>query len=382
MMSFRAFIPLGCCAAAIALFPCAALRGDPLWKKLNMFHKIDANPDHDYPVSEKNGPWMIAAATFSGEGAQEQARALVFELRSRYKFPAYTHRKTFDYTQPVRGVGVDRYNNPKWMRHQRDARIEEIAVLVGDYPQVDDPQAEKDLSAIKHARPDALNPTRDGQTRQQLRGWREMYQRLAREGKEKKRYGPMCRAFVTTNPLLPPQFFASKGVDRLIEEMNKNVTHSLLDCPGKYTVQVAMFKGTVVLDDRKLRAIEAGTYEPKSQLTDAAEKAHRVCEALRAKGYEAYEFHDRSASIVTVGSFNAVGTRRPDGKTELDPRIHKIMATFAAAEAAGPSDPLRPQMTTSHFARQPQRVAGIPLDLQPIPVTVPKRSFKSALGQQ
>jgi len=48
----------------------------------------------------------------------------------------------------------------------------------------------------------------------------------------------------------------------------------------------------------------------KSELEAAAEKAHRLAKALRMKGYDAYEFHDRYASIVTVGSFNSAGTPR------------------------------------------------------------------------
>jgi hypothetical protein len=208
-----------------------------------------------------------------------------------------------------------------------------------------------------------------------------LYRHLAADDKEKKQYGPMSRAFVTTNPLLPPEFFTSKGVDKLIEAMNKNVEHGLLDCPGKYTVQVAMYKGTVVLDDRKLRQIEAGEYEPKSRLNSAAMKANRVCTALRAKGYEAYEFHDRSASIVTIGSFNSVGSKRADGRIEIDPRIHKIMQTFGAREVDATGQPVRRDTTTAHVSREPQRIDGIALDLQPIPVTVPKRSFRSTIGE-
>ena len=39
-------------------------------------------------------------------------------------------------------------------------------------------------------------------------------------------------------------------------------------------------------------------------LEEAAENAHILTESLRQQGYEAYEFHDRDQSIVTVGSFD------------------------------------------------------------------------------
>ena len=65
-------------------------------------------------------------------------------------------------------------------------------------------------------------------------------------------------------------------------------------------------------------------------MADAALKAHVLTEALRMKGYEAYEFHGRYASIVTVGNFDSVGTPRADGKTEINPEVHKTMEIFKA----------------------------------------------------
>ena len=56
---------------------------------------------------------------------------------------------------------------------------------------------------------------------------------------------------------------------------------------------------------------------PASALEEAGEAAHKLVEVLRNQGYEAYEFHDRGSSIVTVGSFDSVGTPRADGKIEI-----------------------------------------------------------------
>ena len=123
---------------------------------------------------------------------------------------------------------------------------------------------------------------------------------------------------VVTNPLLPHEFFAGKGVDKLVLEMNKDVPDSLLDCPGKFSIQVATFTGTVLIDQKKVAEVEQGK-PMKSQLVEAAEKAHKVTLELRRKGYEAYEFHDRDKSIVCVGSFDSVGALRPDGVFVIDP---------------------------------------------------------------
>lgn len=344
------------------------------WKRMNLFKHVEADPDADYTVSEQNGPWMIMAATFAGKGGDEQARALVLQLRADHKLPAYVHQKTFDYSNSVNGLGVDKYGRPKKMKHQRDVKAEEIAVLVGNYPSVDDGQAQRDLEKVKQIYPDALRPNNAGRSNQQLAWWHNLQRRAARMSGNQERKGPMGRAFVTTNPLLPPQFFASKGVDKLVEDMNRGVKHSLLDCKGKYSVLVATFKGNVIIDKDKIKSIESGAVDFKFDLVYAAEKAHRVCDALRAKGYEAYEFHDRTASLVTVGSFDSLGSPRPDGKTEINPAIYKIIQTFAAADMQLPGNLTYQNMNYPVIGRKPKKLEGIPLDVQPMPVTVPKRS--------
>src|SRR5690606_34878532 len=104
----------------------------------------------------------------------------------------------------------------------------------------------------------------------------------------------------------------------------------------QYTVKVATFTGhSIILDKKNQDAISRGDV-PKSHLEEAAKNAHILTEALRKKGYEAYEFHDRKSSIVTVGSFSSVGSKRPDGKIEINPQIHQIMKQFGAETAVEP----------------------------------------------
>jgi hypothetical protein len=146
------------------------------------------------------------------------------------------------------------------------------------------------------------------------------------------------------------------------------VPHSLLDCPGKYSVQVATFKGSVIIKQSEIAAVEHGKELP-SKLADAAMNAHKLTEALRILGYDAYEFHDRQASIVCVGSFDSVGTPRSDGKIEIDPRIHTIMKVFGAKPVDLPGQ--------ASGATAMKSLVGIPFDIQPIPVLVPKRPAKA-----
>jgi hypothetical protein len=354
----------------------------PPWGELISMKSVDADPDKNYLLTEENGPWMVMACSFSGNGAEKQAQDLAYELRKRYKLPAYTYKGRFDPGE-AQGRGVDEFGNPrKWnyMKYKdsrdkekaRHPELVEVAVLVGNYRSSDDPDGQKTLQKIKTASPHCLEIKEGQQTNQTLAGWR-MIQKQVKEtlGNEKKTAGLMDHAFITTNPLLPPEFFSQKNnVDDLVLALNKDVPYSLLDCPGKYTVQVATFKGNVVIKQDEIQAIQNGDKEMQSELGKAAEKADKLTNALRMKGYDAYQFHDHNASIVTIGSFDSVGTPRADGRIEINPEVHKIMKTFGAEATTlpGQSVPVTPLKT----------LVGIPFDIQPIPVQVPKRSFSMA----
>ena len=179
----------------------------------------------------------------------------------------------------------------------------------------------------------------------------------------------MGNAFVTRNPMLPEEFFAPGGVDKFVLDMNKNVEHSLLDCPGKYSVRVATFRGNVILDQKKIHDIKKRGDGMDSRLDEAALNAHKITVALRKQGVPAFEFHDRHESIVTVGSFDSVtlNRRRQDGRQEINPAVHEVMKQYGATKQELPGGGTSPGM-------KPRRVAGIFLDAQPMPVEVPQRS--------
>lgn len=344
------------------------------WQRMSLFKHVEADADKSYPLAEKHGPWMIMCCTFSGEGAERQAQELVYELRSKFGYLAYVHRMDFDYSKGTVGRGLNEYGEPLKMKFQKD-RIGEVAVLVGDYPAVDDPVAKRSLEKLKYIKPACLDLAKLAKAQKKdnrsLGGWRVMQQYvqevIADKDDTKHRKGPLGHAFITSNPLLPKEYFKPKGLDSLVVKMNEPVEHSLLNCPGRYTVQVATFTGCAVVDPKQIQKLEQGAELP-SQLAEAAERAHKLTVALRLKNWEAYEFHDRAASIVTVGSFDQVGSPRPDGKTEINPQIHELMKTFGADKQVGP---------TGAQVGQPKNVAGIPLDIQPLIVEVPRRSISA-----
>ena len=105
----------------------------------------------------------------------------------------------------------------------------------------------------------------------------------------------------------------------------------------------------------------------------AADRAHRLTTALRKQGVEAYEFHDRYESIVTVGSFDNEGTELPDGRVEINPGIFRVMEKYRAKPQQLPG--------RNEVGLVPQRVNGIPLDIQPLPMRVPRQSIGSAYAR-
>jgi len=340
------------------------------WDKLLATNRVDADPEKEYPLTEQNGPWTILACSFSGPHAAQQAHDLVLELRRRYKLPAYVYEKKFNLSQnlPER---LDPYGRPRKMKYARGrSEIDEIAVLVGDYPALEDPEAQETLRKLKYYDPESLKLEKGKPTARTLAGWRLLQTSFLPGGDEQKGKGPMGHAFITPNPLLPSEQSAPQGIDELVLKSNEGVEHCLLDCPGKFTVQVATFTGRVIIDQNQINLVRKGK-DVDSQLAEAALRAHELTEALRIKGYEAYEFHDRYASIVTVGSFDSVGWPRADGVTELDPRIKGVIDQFGAERTAGtPATPV------------PKQIIGIALDPQPRLVHVPKRPASSLLRQQ
>jgi hypothetical protein len=359
-------------AAAIMLLVLAApvwAPAAPPWEALIPFQKIDADPKNPYWLTDEQGPWLILAASFAGEGADTQAHDLAIELRKKFKLHAYVDKRRFDLSGKEQGLGIDRYGRPKQMRHRQAAVFDEYAVLVGNFDSVDDPRAEKALDKIKHISPETLKIGPDKSSTQRFAGLRYFYSQKNRDP-DKRSMGPMRNAFITVNPRIPKEYFAPKGLDPLVVAMNESVEHSLLSCPGRYTVKVATFRGKVVWDletDAYRKVVDS---KVSDKLEEAALKAHKVTEALRERGIEAYEFHDRNESIVTVGSFNSVGTPRADGKIEIDPHLHQVMEAFAAV----PRD-VEVERVSVPSAMLPRVVAGVALDVQPVPVVVPRVSI-------
>jgi hypothetical protein len=354
------------------LFAAPALAAPPLATLMPFKKKVEADPKQAYELDESHGPWMILAASFAGPSAEQQSHDLVIELRQKYNIEAYTFRQTYDFTKPTEGLGFDRYGGKRRMRYASNYKFDEIAVLVGNHTAVDSPQIEKMADMIRHIHPDALNPEKRPDSSQRFLGLRTLYQMVSTD-MTKKTKGPMGAAFITRNPLLPDELFVAKGLDPFVVEMNKDLPYNLLKNPGRYTVRVASFRG---VDTMKPAEFERLTTKPRklAKIDQAAINASNLCEALRQKGIEAYEFHDRTESLVTIGSFNEVGQPRADGKIEINPAVHRLMEEY------GPIEKLNPRTRQIELLARTLKVGdqNLRFDPQPMPVEVPKQSIAAA----
>ncbi|MCE5267247.1 MAG: hypothetical protein LLG00_05120 [Planctomycetaceae bacterium] len=404
---FRRWIGAAVIGAAVA----ATCEASPPWNNMLSLGGVKADPEKNYTINESNGPWMIMACTFSGDGAEKQAKELVHELRKRYRVPAYCYCAQYDPgAAEGRGSGLGRHGNPaKWKyskyRNEKDKEkqshpeIVEHVVLVGNYATADDSEAQATLRTIKYALPACLEVKDGKSTNQTLVDWRQLQRQVYEKiGSERKTLGPMRHAFITTNPMLPPEYFNSPGVDEEVVALNKGVPYSLLECPGRYTVKVATFTGAAEIDATKIRAIEDGRNQMGSQLVEAAKKADTLAAALREKGYEAYQYHTRYTSIVTVGSFESAGTLRPDGQTiDPSPEVRRVMEVFMATTGDPfASDPhndhlgsvtklgnaVKSKLGNEAVALRPKYCVGVPFDVMPAVMPVPKRSMSMALRNE
>ena len=104
-----------------------------------------------------------------------------------------------------------------------------------------------------------------------------------------------------------------------------------------------------------------------------------LTESLRQQGFEAYEFHDRGQSIVTVGSFDRMSLPGPNGQSVPNPQVQETLRTFGVQVGSVPGNPLM-EVPTSEVARRKQQFprSWKLLDMQPSVIAVPKPPVSAA----
>lgn len=292
-----------------------------LLAQLSNAYAIDNDPNKEYLLTEKHGPWMVMVATFrdiegdrkkEGLSAEQAANKLVHELRSK-GIPAYTFSQE---SKKDKINTYDRMGNSN--KRVYAAQREMICVLAGNYQKVEDPVAQKTLAFIKRYQPKFMADKSSGA--------------VVRNEKD-----PFKGAFLTINPLLQPDEVASRKVDQETRMLNSGIDYPLVKLNSKYTLKIATFTGksVVPMGSSKFNGREAnfekslsqsGPYnlaragEDATQLTYALRQNRVATQALGRPRFEAFVYHDRFKSIVTVGGFDS----------EQDPEIRRLAEIFRA----------------------------------------------------
>ena len=372
-------LPVAACLESAQADPPALLS---IFKKKTDSTGLQLTADH--------GPWLILAASLSGDDAQTKAESLARELRQTLRVDCYVLDKTFDHSsmlktdrhQTVDIVSGNVESRRVRLANQSSERV--CAVLVGNFSSLEDPSIKELLQTIRTAHPTALAVKDSAESKDPSKAessnWlvtsarRVLWSRTDRQSNKNK--GPMGAAFVTRNPLLPDEFFQAPKVDKLVEDLNKSVEHSLLKCPKRFTVRVATFQGNAVTDFGT-----GGAASKPKELSDnldiAADKANRLTSALRAKGVEAYEFHDRFASYVTIGSFDELGPQTPSGELQFSAEIRHILDEYCGYCAVDAKLKSSQAMTKVQSVKS---LEGIPFDIEGKPMAVPRAGTSKLYG--
>ena len=246
--------------------------------------KVDAQKGVRYTLSKDHGPWMIMVTSLYGDTPQQYARAskaadeLVLELR-RKGLPAYVYEQ-----KPERETvaTVDRLGREDKRVYKTQQNM--IGILAGNYPGIEDATAQKTLKFVKGYRPKVLSD--------------------AGYGGIESGPGPLHKAFLTMNPLIKPEDVARRTRDPLLVRLNSGTEYSLYDNKRKHTLIVASFYGKSQIKPTKFAEFEE-KLKTNVSLDQAALDSWQLVKTLRTQGYDAYVFHERFRSIVTVGGFNS-----------------------------------------------------------------------------
>lgn len=291
---------------------------------------IEAVKGKKYTLTKQHGPWMVLVATIrdidekerrieGGMTAREAADALVYELRLK-KIPAYVHihQEKVERLDENTGAAMDG-------RHFI-SQHGSISVLAGNFRS----NTDEDLARLRDWIREKFNP--------------KFLEDSKNGGLYAKTPGrpTILKPFITVNPMLSPEEVREKTLDKLVISLNSDMEHSLFRNKGKYTLVVATFSGNSILQigSRTDESVKAKFEQAfGGHLDKSANDAWALTEALRTakklgyeQDFEAYVFHDRNKSVVTIGSFNDPN----------DPRIQTLATRFRAKMGRHPNtgDPM------------------------------------------
>jgi len=373
------------------------------------FLKRSQNTAESMELPDTAGPWLIMCYSFSGDAGPQQAARLAAELREQLKgkknLQAYTYTHRFDLAPKIAGkqLPIKRYvrdsngdvvmgadGKPILQKKKlapAHSKIVETAVLIGSFTSVDEERAQQMLSAVKSFAPKTLaggNPDAladdDSLAGGRLRFYRESINETLAKSRGMESANTLRNAFLLPNPLLPEEYFTARSIDKWVIDLNRKVRkYSLLDCPGKYSVRVATFRGKTVINSSKIKQQmddlswrKRNNQTVEGELAMCANKANMLTKALRAEGVEAWEFHDREESYVCVGSFDWLKKVNANGTEVQNPKIRETILAYKGNVQFRQGQPVAIGVPIPKSLRSLKAEKAIAYDIQPLPVINPK----------
>jgi len=247
---------------------------------------------------------------------------MVFELRSRYKLPAYVFnfgaeekRQELERVKAIiekqreglkaKGLPVDQ---PIRVRHMRID--EHCGVLIGGYPTEEAAIKARDtIRRLPLPDPRIFKLNQDGD----LLNLRFVMPEDENQGALKPvadYVNPFSRAIHVHNPTIkvqrPPEF-GKLNTDEL-RRMNSEEEFNLLKCKKPFTLVIKQFSVPSRTDVGSAGFWDTLGFGKRSadHIDYAARNAHDLAEALRKSKLDAYVLHTKYYSLVTVGGFDSL----------------------------------------------------------------------------
>lgn len=323
-------------------------------------------PTIKYPLTNREGPWLIHVASFRGDQSLEFAHLLAEEVRTKHRLLSFIYSMNEEDAKRDREqlkqyqmqfVGSDKVAESNERQKFKTVRVvKEYSVFVGNYPTME--KAREQTEDIKAFPPPAsipsygLNLFNESNTVEKADSQKSdlasIFSLKSNRTEDRKLLNqklgnPFRQAFVVRNPIFAKSKVptvvnqqAPVAIDPTWPALNEKEKYSIFTCTKPWTLVVAKFAppteaqvsptGSVVQTGAGLPSQNVG-----KGLEAAAETARQVADLLRdgGKGYDAYVFHTRQYSLVTVGAFDS----RYDPKME---QAWTILKGFAESQETGP----------------------------------------------
>jgi hypothetical protein len=312
-----------------------------------------------YPLTTREGPYVIHVASFRGPEAGNYANHLAEEIRSRrYGLLAFVYegvdQAAKKESDALRKAQLDMLGGTETVPGSEEKLklrtvrvVNEYAVFIGNFPnfekaseavkkikQLEAPQSIPQYGVHLYNKPkeQAATTGTENETLKSL-GISAPTKSVQGERLAETQGNPFRQAFACRNPLLHQEVVTQRNdFDPTWIDLNAKERYSIFTCPKAWTLVVARFTPpAVTTSDFRTDVFTQGQLIQASGrgLEVASENGRKLAELLRdgGRGYDAYVFHRRQDTIVTVGAF--------DARDEKMEQAWKMLCEFTAEQKTG-----------------------------------------------